>query len=44
MLFSLTWLGYVLIVKVPLKWHNNYMKKYRKAESEGKFDGQKHTR
>jgi len=39
MLFALTWMGVVLVVKVPLKWHNNYMKKFRTAEAKGKFDG-----
>lgn len=39
MLFAFAWLGFTLAVKVPLKWHNNFMKRYRTAEAEGKFDG-----
>jgi hypothetical protein len=39
MLFSLTWLGYILLVKMPIKMHNRHMRAMRKAEAQGKFDG-----
>lgn len=39
MLFAIAWAWITVLIKAPLTAHNSFMKKYRTAEAEGKFDG-----